>query len=133
MKSSLCVALLCLCVIFAFTSKAEAKRESKFINSIPVFGTNHLDVEKEKTYCSPFAKTKYKLLINKDKIRITRLYKEYKDVFTGVLKKGKIYSNDPNEKKFKSVWGKYYKLSKEGFSILNIENGDYEWFSECKE
>lgn len=133
MKSSLLTALLSTYVIFAFTLKIEARSESKSIYSFPVFGTNHVAVEKEKTYCSPYAKTKYKLLINKGKVRITRLYKEYKDVFTGVIKNGKIYSNDPEEKKFKPVWGKYYKLSKEGFSVLNIENGDYEWFSECKE
>ncbi|HNP24859.1 MAG TPA: hypothetical protein PKL37_22475 [Panacibacter sp.] len=70
---------------------------------------------------------------HENKIKITRLYKEYKDVITGVIKNGKIYSNDPNEKNFKPVWGKYYKLVKENFGVLNIENGDYEWFSECKE
>lgn len=113
-------------------SNVEAKEGNRPQNNIAVLKTNDASIDKEKTYCSPYAKTKYKLLINKEKVRITRLYKEYKDVFTGVIKNGKIYSNDPEEKKFKPVWGKYYKLSKEGFSVLNIENGDYEFFSECK-
>lgn len=133
MKSSLLTAILSISVTFTSTSKIEAKRESKSINSFSVLGTNHVVGAKEKTYCSAFAKTKYKLLINKDKIKITRLYKEYKDVFTGVIKRGKIYSNDPNEKSFKPVWGKLYKLENGSFGVLNIENGDYEWFTECKE
>jgi hypothetical protein len=114
-------------------AEADAKEGNRLQNSIAVFRSNNASIDKERTYCSPFAKTKYKLLINKGKVKITRLYKEYKDVFTGVIKNGKIYSNDPEEKKFKPVWGKYYKLSKEGFSVLNIENGDYELFSLCNE
>ncbi len=89
--------------------------------------------KKEKLYCSGFAKTKYKLLITGTKIRITRLYKEYVDHYTGILKNGKIYSNDPNEKNLKDVWGRYYKLDGKNFGVLNIENGDYEWFTECKQ
>jgi hypothetical protein len=87
----------------------------------------------EKIYCSDFAKTKYKLLITGTKIKITRLYKEYVDHYTGTLKNGKIYSNDPNEKNLKDVWGRYYKLDGKNFGVLNVENGDYEWFVECKQ
>jgi hypothetical protein len=89
--------------------------------------------KKEKLYCSDFAKTKYKLLITGTKIKITRLYKEYVDHYTGILKNGKIYSNDPNEKNLKDVWGRYYKLDGKNFGVLNVENGDYEWFVECKQ
>jgi hypothetical protein len=87
---------------------------------------------KEKTYCSGSAKTKYRVLITGTKIKITRLYKEYIDSYTGVIKNGKIYSNDPEEKKLKDLHGKYYKLQGKNFGVLNIENGDYEWFTECK-
>ncbi|MBD0369189.1 MAG: hypothetical protein ICV53_24200 [Flavisolibacter sp.] len=59
------------------------------------------------------------------------MYKEYKDVFMGTIKNGKVYSNDPNERNVKQAWGKYYKLGKDNFSILNIENGEYEWFYLC--
>ena len=31
------------------------------------------------------------------------------------------------------VWGKYYKLQGKNFGVLNPENGDYEWFVECKQ
>ena len=89
--------------------------------------------KKGKLYCSDLAKTKYKLLLTGTKIKITRLYKEYVDNYTGVLKNGKIYSNDPNEKNLKDVWGRYYKLDGKNFGVLNIENGDYEWFTECKQ
>jgi hypothetical protein len=86
----------------------------------------------EKLYCSGIAKTRYKLAITGNKIKITRLYKEYVDSYTGLIKNGKIYSNDPNEKNLKDVQGKYYKLEGKNFGVLNTENGDYEWFVECK-
>jgi hypothetical protein len=87
----------------------------------------------EKLYCSDVAKTRYKLAITGNKIKITRLYKEYVDNYTGLIKSGRIYSNDPNEKRLKMVWGKYYKLQGKNFGVLNPENGDYEWFTECKQ
>ena len=87
----------------------------------------------EKLYCSDVAKTRYKLAITGNKIKITRLYKEYVDSYTGFIKSGKIYSNDPDEKNLKDVHGKYYKLKGKNFGVLNIENGDYEWFVECKQ
>lgn len=111
--------------------EAEAKEGHRLRTNIEASKSNHASIDKEKTYCSPYAKTKYKVLISKEKIKITRLYLEYKDVFTGIIKNGKIYSNDPNEKNYKPVWGKFYKLNKTGFGVLNIENGDYEWFSLC--
>src|SRR5215212_5909371 len=94
--------------------------------------TNKAVQKNEKIYCSDFVKTKYKLLINGNKIKITRLYKEYTSTYTGVIKNGKIYSNDPDEKSLKDVWGRYYKLVGKNFGVLNIENGDYEWFTLCK-
>jgi hypothetical protein len=95
--------------------------------------TNKIASRNEKLYCSDFAKTRYKLAISGNKIKITRLYKEYVDSYSGVIKSGKIYSNDPNEKNLKMVWGKYYKLQGKNFGVLNPENGDYEWFVECKQ
>ncbi|MGZ3952559.1 MAG: hypothetical protein ACXVBZ_14265 [Flavisolibacter sp.] len=86
----------------------------------------------EKWYCSDIAKTRYKLVVTGSKIKITRFYKEFTDSYSGTIKNGKIYSNDPNEKSLKDVWGRYYKLEGKNFGVLNIENGDYEWFAECK-
>lgn len=88
---------------------------------------------KEKLYCSSYAKTKYKLLITGSKIKITRLYKEFTEVTMGVFKKGKIYSNNPDEQKVKEARGKYYKLQGNAFGVLNMENGDYDWFTLCKD
>lgn len=136
MKKGLPAILMCMCMLVSVAvplPEAEAQEGNRLQNNIAVLRSNDAFIDKEKTYCSPFAKIKYKLLINKGTVRITRLYLEHKDVFTGVIKNGKIYSNDPEEKKYKPVWGKYYKLNKEGFGVLNIENGDYEMFSLCNE
>jgi len=86
----------------------------------------------EKLYCSDYAKSKYKILISGSKIKITRLYKEYVETFSGTVKNGKIYSNNPDEIIVKGIKGKYYKFQDGYFGVLNIENGDYEWFSLCK-
>ncbi|MFL5740408.1 MAG: hypothetical protein ACJ75B_09345 [Flavisolibacter sp.] len=86
----------------------------------------------EKLYCSDYAKSKYKILISGSKIKITRLYKEYVESFSGTIKNGKIYSNNPDEITVKDIKGKYYKFQDSYFGVLNIENGDYEWFSLCK-
>jgi len=88
--------------------------------------------ENEKLYCSDYAKSKYKILISGSKIKITRLYKEYVETFSGTIKNGKIYSNHTDEKTVKDIKGKYYKFQDGYFGVLNIENGDYEWFSLCK-
>ena len=95
--------------------------------------TKIIYVKKEKLYCSDFAKTKYELSITGTKIKITRFYKEYTDSYTGIIKKGKIYSDNPDEKNLKDLHGRYYKLEGIFFGVLNIENGDYEWFTECKQ
>src|SRR5215213_8077704 len=82
--------------VFAL-QKDEAKEESTRQNAVAADSSKPFSAQNEKTYCSPFAQTKYKVQITKNKIRITRLYKEYKEVITGLLKSGKIYSNDPAE------------------------------------
>jgi hypothetical protein len=86
----------------------------------------------EKLYCSDYAKSKYKIALLGSKIKITRLYKEYVETFSGTIKNGKIYSDNPDEKTIKGIKGKYYKFQDGFFGVLNIENGDYEWFSVCK-
>ena len=86
----------------------------------------------EKLYCSDFAKSKYKIMISGTKIKITCLYKEYVETFSGTIKNGKIYSNNPDEITVKDIKGKYYKFQDGYFGVLNMENGDYEWFSLCK-
>ena len=123
-----------LTFLFFFNLAHATDRNSHLIFTTDTIPKKLTAVNKnEKLYCSGFAKTRYELLITGNKIKITRLYKEYVDNYTGVLKNGKIYSNDPNEKNFKNVWGRYYKLDGKNFGVLNIENGDYEWFTECKQ
>jgi hypothetical protein len=89
-------------------------------------------IAEEKVYCSTYLKTKYRIIVTGSKIKITRIYKEYVDVIHGNLKNGKIFTDDPNEKSAKQFQGKYYQLKGKSFGVLNVENGDYEWFSLCK-
>jgi hypothetical protein len=134
MKNYLFAALISMYTLPAFASlKDEAKEGCTRQNAVAADSSKPFSAQNKKTYCSPFAQTKYKVQITKNKIRITRLYKEYKEVITGLIKGGKIYSNDPGEKDFKPVSGRYYKLGKDSFSVLNIENGEYEQFTLCKE
>jgi hypothetical protein len=131
MKTIIYFTILCLFCTEPHSSLATS------VNNFNIVPGNRFVVQqndsKEQTYCSPYAKTKYKVLITGSKIRITRLYKEYKNVFTGIYKKGRIFSNDPNEKKSRSANGRYYKLQDHSFGVLNIENGDYDWFELCSE
>lgn len=134
MKKMLFSALLVICMLCDY-ALPEAGTKAGFLHQRVLSVNNNSDttLEKEKVYCSSYAKTKYRVQITKGKITITRLYKEYRYVITGKLKNGKIYSDDPNEKNFRPVWGKYYLLGKNSFSVLNIENGEYERFTLCKE
>jgi hypothetical protein len=88
----------------------------------------------KKRFCSLYRKTIYELSITGSAIKIISLYKEYTSVIKGTIKKGKIYSNDPQEKMFKDYNGKVYLLNKKGdyFRVLNAENGDYDDFTPCK-
>src|SRR5215203_6969669 len=80
----------------------------------------------KKRFCSVYRKTIYELSITGSTIKITSLYKEYTSVIKGTIRKGKIYTNDPQEKMFKDYSGKFYLLNKKGdyFRVLNAENGD---------
>lgn len=122
------------CLLCAY-SLPEAGMKTGFLNQRVLDAGNGSDttIEKGRIYCSPYAETRYRVQVRKDKLKITRFYREYRNVFNGKLKNGKIYSDDPAEKGFKPVWGRYYKLGKNSFSVLNIENGEYEQFTLCKE
>ncbi|HWJ91943.1 MAG TPA: hypothetical protein VNR87_12570 [Flavisolibacter sp.] len=85
----------------------------------------------EKIYCSNYRKARYKILITATKIRITYLYKDYVQVIHGVIRKGKIYTDDPDEKRFKEYAGRIYVLEKSIFSVKNLENGEYDYFKPC--
>ncbi|HEY6954369.1 MAG TPA: hypothetical protein VI385_03950 [Flavisolibacter sp.] len=123
--------LVCL-VFFCLSISSHARGTAFLIDSVPkrTTGVSH---NGGKLYCSDYAKTRYKLSISGTSVKITRMYKEYVESFTGVIRHGKIYSNNPDEKNLKGLEGRYYKLEGNNFGVLNIENGDYEWFAECKQ
>ena len=63
----------------------------------------------------------------------------YGDVYiTRSFKKGLLFTNDPNEIKYrrsgnkKYNYGKYYVVTASYFSVLNTENGEYSFYSICK-
>ncbi len=84
-----------------------------------------------KQFCSFYKPTKFKVSITGNKIVITKTYKDQSSTVTGIIKNGKIYTNDIMEKKYK-VGGKYYLLSKTELRINNLEGGDYVEYDICK-
>jgi hypothetical protein len=123
---------LILLILFHLIFTQQANCAPLLADTLPKM-TKAIYAKHEKLYCSDFARTKYKLSITGTKIKITRLYKEFVDSYSGIIKNGKIYSSNPDEKNLKDLRGKYYKLEGKNFGVLNIENGDYEWFTECKQ
>lgn len=121
-----------LFLLLIASAACHAERKELPADTIPR-KAKFIAVKKEKLYCSDFAKTKYRISTTGNKIKITRLYKQYTDSYTGIIKNGKIYSDNPDEKNLKDLRGRYYKLEGKNFGVLNIENGDYEWFTECKQ
>lgn len=116
------VLLLCLSITNMGRLQAQSKTPHKII-ATPFQGT--------KEFCTYLHTSKYTVSIKGVKATITYSYKEYKNIFTGTFRNGKIYTNDPNEKSTKTG-GRYYQVTKDMVRVLNIENGDYEEYDICK-
>ncbi len=84
-----------------------------------------------KEFCSFTKPAKFKVSITGNKIVITKTYNENSSTVTGIIKNGKIYTNDPLEKSY-NFGGKYYLLSKTEFRVNNLEGGDYVEYDLCK-
>jgi hypothetical protein len=84
-----------------------------------------------KLFCCIYRKTKYRLFIKGNEIEITAIYNG-ESMIKGVIKNGKIYSNDPMEKNNKMLAGKVYILNNNTFRILTSEGGEYDEFTKCK-
>jgi len=115
---------ICLTVILIFLvllSKAQNKvnlSDSSFFHGTKIF-------------CSDYRKTKYKLSINGNEITIIAIYNG-EHTIKGIIKNGKIYSNDPFEKNNKMLAGKVYVFKNSTFKILTSEGGKYDEFNECR-
>lgn len=124
--------LLLLLFLFAVPGSSRASNYNRACDSIPK-KTKPTVSSHGKLYCSNFVNSRYRLSITTNKITIVRLDKGPAKTFHGILKNGKIYSDDADERKAKENRGRYYKLEAGNFGVLNVENGDYEWFVECKQ
>ena len=87
----------------------------------------------KKTFCSNGSDAKYEVTIK----GITVLIVIDNKKVTGVYKKDKLFTNDPEEieyRKFalKNNYGKFYVITTDYFNVLNPENGEYMYFASCK-
>ncbi len=84
-----------------------------------------------KLFCAAYRKTKYRIHIEGNDITITAIYNG-ENTIKGVIRNGRIYSNDPFEKNNKMLTGKVYVLKNNTFRVLTSEGGEYDEFTECK-
>jgi len=85
-----------------------------------------------KEFCQSYRKTKYFVTIKNKTVLIGSVYEQDTSLVHGTVTNGKFYTDDAEEKKDKTLAGKYYLLTKNTIRILNTENGDYEEYDLCK-
>ena len=83
-----------------------------------------------KEFCSFSKPLKFKVSITGNKVIITRIYNDNTRQVNGIIKNGKLYTNDPAEKRFHFA-GKYYLLTGSSLGINNLEGGDYIQYQLC--
>jgi hypothetical protein len=59
-------------------------------------------------------------------------HKSYVDTINGVIKNGKLFTNDEVEKKYHMA-GKYYLLKASSLRVNNLEGGDYIEYDLCRQ
>jgi predicted amidohydrolase len=113
--------------IFIDSTPAKNKTEihKKIKNNIPFQG--------KRVFCSADSDAKYAVTIKANNVLIVIDNKK----ITGVYKKDKLFTNDPEEieyRKFapKNNYGKFYVIATDYFSVLNPENSEYRYFTVCK-
>ena|SRR6266487_4564620 len=94
--------------------------------------SNNIFFQGTKLFCSLYRKTKYRLFIKRNEISITTIYNG-ENTIKGVIKNGKIYSNNPLEKGNKMLAGEVYLLKNNTFRVLTSEGGEYDEFTKCKQ
>ena len=112
-----------------------------FLDSIPLKHKNTIQkkikstspFQGKKIFCSADSDAKYFVAIKGNNVLIVIDNKK----ITGLYKKDNLFTNDPEEieyRKFapKNNYGKFYVIATDYFSVLNPENGEYRYFTECK-
>jgi hypothetical protein len=95
--------------------------------------SNNVFFQGIKWFCCDYRKGKYKLSIKGNEITITLIYSEKESTVKGIIKNGKIYSDDRMEKMNKSLAGKVYQLKNDRFHVLTGEGGEYDEYYACKQ
>ena len=109
----------------SFQSKSKTQVHKKIKSNGPFQG--------KKVFCSADSDAKFSVTITGNKVLIVMDNKK----ITGVYKKDKLFTNDPEEleyRKFapKNNYGKFYVIATDYFSVLNSENSEYRYFTLCK-
>jgi len=115
--------------------KVQADISSFYFDTIPQRNistqtTKQKLIAGSKIYCCTYRKSKYEIITQGNKITMVLIYKDRKNSIHGVIKNGKIYSDDPTEKIYKQE-GKLYLLKGNTFRVKNVENGDYDDYTLC--
>ena len=85
-----------------------------------------------KVYCCNYCEAKYEIINRSNKLTIIYIYKDRRNTIHGIIKNGKIYSDDPEENIYKSQAGEIYRLKNNAFIVKHIENGEYDYYALCK-
>ncbi len=112
-----------LCVSFLYISITSAQKKA-------ISKTTTAPFQGVKEFCSFSKPPKFKVSITGTKVIITRIYNDNTRQVKGIIKNGKLYTNDPAEKRFHFA-GKYYLLTGSSLSINNLEGGDYIQYQRC--
>ena len=86
----------------------------------------------KRIFCSADSDAKFAITIKGNNVLIVIDNKR----ITGVYKKDKLFTNDPEEIQYrksapKNNYGKFYVIATDYFSVLNTENSEYQYFRLC--
>ncbi len=118
--------LIFLCISFLFISITDISAQKKAAQK-----TTIAPFQGVKEFCSFLKPIKFKVSVTGNKVIITRIYNDNIQRINGIIKNGKLYTNDPAEKSNRFA-GKYYLLTGSSLRINNLEGGDYIEYHLCK-
>ena len=114
------------CIIFTMFAaiNVNAQNSDTHKSTVPFQGS--------KEFCEFYQRSKYLVTIKSNVVTIFFIKNNDTSKVDGKIIKGKLYTDDTEEKSNKNLAGKYYLLTKDMIRILNTENGDYDEYDVCK-